>query len=187
MTFGEFALARLDALRTEERVPGGGISAYPGMNHVGGLIDLVLYAKPRSVLEIGSHRGVSTEVFLLHCSRVVAVDSWEGITEPPGWGRFYDEFLYRVGAYPSLHVVRGRSPQALEQFEDHEFDLVYIDGEHDEASVRADINGARRLVKPGGWLAGHDYVPNSDVERVVTAEAPGEIKLFADTSWLTKL
>jgi hypothetical protein len=32
-----------------------------------------------------------------------------------------------------------------------------VDAAHDEASVRRDIALARRLLRPGGLLCGHDY------------------------------
>ena len=36
-------------------------------------------------------------------------------------------------------------------------DFVYIDADHSEASVTADLEAWAPLVRPGGILAGHDY------------------------------
>jgi cephalosporin hydroxylase len=47
----------------------------------------------------------------------------------------------------SLEAARGWRP----------VDLVFLDGDHREESVRADIRAWRAHVRPGGWLAGHDY------------------------------
>jgi predicted O-methyltransferase YrrM len=176
MNFHEFGSQRLNELLAEERTPGGGHPAYPGLNNVSGLIDLIQYAKPRSVLEIGSCTGVSTEIFLLHCAKVVAVDSWEG-----KWSKAHDQFMARVGAYPHLGIMRGRSPEILADLPDGSFDLVYIDGAHDHSSVCADIDGSKRLAKH--WMAGHDYVHMDGVIQAVSDNF-GIPKVFSDTSWL---
>ncbi len=39
-----------------------------------------------------------------------------------------------------------------------QYDFVYIDADHSEASVTADLEAWAPLVRPGGILAGHDYV-----------------------------
>jgi hypothetical protein len=40
-------------------------------------------------------------------------------------------------------------------------DSVYIDGNHHQAECEADIVGWSKLVKPGGYILGHDYFPNN--------------------------
>lgn len=189
MRFIEFALARLEQLKIEPRVPGGESEKQGGINQVHGLIDLVRKVKPHSVLEIGSHRGVSTEVFLLHCPRVVALDSWENAPHAC-WGVFFDEFQDRLGGYPNLEVHRAASPDGLARFADHEFDLVYIDGEHDYESVKRDILATKRLVKPGGWMSGHDHwmpgVQRAVDETMFNENPDQELFIFSDSSWLIK-
>ena len=144
-------------------------------NYVDGLIRLVETAQPRSVLEIGSHKGVSTEVFMLLCQRVVAVDIWD---------EYYilEKFKRRCKPYSNIEIVHARSPAALDRFDDNEFDMVYIDGAHDYDSVYCDIKAAFRIVKPSGWLSGHD-IGTGGVGRAVF-ELLGQPILFPDTSWL---
>lgn len=43
------------------------------------------------------------------------------------------------------------------------FDFVYLDGDHDEKPFRLDVLAFWPLLKPGGILAGHDYVPSGYV------------------------
>jgi len=38
-------------------------------------------------------------------------------------------------------------------------DFIYIDGQHTYEAVIHDIRNAKRLIKPGGIIAGHDYYP----------------------------
>jgi FkbM family methyltransferase len=54
-----------------------------------------------------------------------------------------------------LHILRGDSAQMRRP----DADLVFLDAGHDEPSVRADIAHWLPQVKPGGFLAGHDYEP----------------------------
>ena len=46
----------------------------------------------------------------------------------------------------------------LPAFPDGYFDWVYIDGDHSEAAVRADLELARQKVREGGVIAGDDYL-----------------------------
>ncbi len=53
------------------------------------------------------------------------------------------------------HIIRAKSTQVrLRELAD----LVFIDGAHDYLSVREDIEHWLPVVKPGGIIAGHDYV-----------------------------
>ena len=164
---------RLEQLKLEWRHQSGPRSPN---NQIGGLLDLIAYCKPQSVLEIGSHYGVSTEAFLLYCNRVVAVDPWEE-------RQFYAQFLARCSAYPGFAVVRGVSPAALTMFAPRSFDLCYVDGQHDYDSVFADIKACRPLAIR--WIAGHDlHMPT--VQQAVTdifgADHPCTV--FSDHSWV---
>jgi predicted O-methyltransferase YrrM len=174
-TFADFQTARLHELIGTMRClyPGGDRDVH---NFVGGLIELVIKVKPRAVIEIGSDRGVSTEVFLLTTARVVAVDPWEHED-------YYQEFLQRCGAYPHLETCRGRSPDVLDRF-GAEFDLCYVDADHGYDAVRRDILSCTKIVKPDGFLAGHDY-HQPQVEQAVRSLLDDPIA-FRDGSWLAK-
>ena len=47
------------------------------------------------------------------------------------------------------------------------FDLVFIDGLHLYDQVRRDLDGALRVLKPGGWIAIHDMLPRDWLEEHV--------------------
>lgn len=47
------------------------------------------------------------------------------------------------------------------------FDVVFIDGLHLYDQVRRDLDGALRLLKPGGWIAIHDMLPRDWFEEHV--------------------
>lgn len=150
-----------------------------------GLIHLVRACEPLDcAVEVGSFRGVSTEVLLLFAHQVFAVDPWDGLDA------VFHEFCARTRGYPHLEVVRGRSVEVAGEFPDASFDLVYIDGAHDLASVRADLAAWRPKVKAGKWIAGHDYSPlieHGAVIRAVDEAFGAPDRVFEDASWLVQM
>jgi hypothetical protein len=59
-----------------------------------------------------------------------------------------------------INFVRENSLTAATHFDDSSLDYVYIDGDHEEPAVAADIKAWYPKVKTGGMLAGHDVVAN---------------------------
>jgi len=55
-------------------------------------------------------------------------------------------------------IIRDHSINAAERFEDKSLDFVYIDARHAYEYAVEDINTWLPKIKPGGVLAGHDYV-----------------------------
>jgi predicted O-methyltransferase YrrM len=174
-TFRAFQQARVAELLTTKRCH------YPGdttdvHNFLPGLAELIVHAQPRSVIEIGSDRGVSTELFLLTAARVVAVDPWQDENS-------FQAFAERCAGYPHLEVIRDKCPEALARF-GAEFDLCYVDADHSYEAVQRDILACTRIVKPDGWLAGHDF-HHPQVEHAVRSMID-EVIAFRDGSWLAK-
>jgi hypothetical protein len=73
--------------------------------------------------------------------------------------RYYEETRERLSRYGSRSTIwRMTSVEAAAKAPDHSFDFVYIDARHDYASVKEDLEAWASKVRPGGILAGHDYV-----------------------------
>lgn len=170
MTFRGDRIAALCQEGRHEKAPPG------PFNHIDGLLELIDYARPKSVLEIGSHRGVSTEVFLLHCHEVTVIDPWPK-------DEHYQAFLGRCGAYKNLRIIRGRSPEDLWRVPPKSIELCYIDGEHYEPDVIADIRGCVPVVSK--WIAGHDF-NHATVAKSVRFLLGEPEKVFSDSSWIVK-
>lgn len=64
--------------------------------------------------------------------------------------------LARFGSQCSFH--KAFSPEVASIFDDHTFDLVFIDGNHGEDAVCNDVIAWSTKIRTGGILAGHDYV-----------------------------
>ena len=101
---------------------------------------------------------------------LVLIDTWEGVL-PSGDAdgnnvvtadlpKVYPMIVQHFSRWPWVKVRRMRSDECLATYPDEYFDIVYIDADHSYEGVKRDLNAARRKVKPGGWILGHDYDMN---------------------------
>ena len=65
-----------------------------------------------------------------------------------------------------LNVIRKPSTEAAKTFEDGSLDFVFIDACHEYQDVKDDIESWIDKIKPGGVIAGHDYL-HPDVKQAV--------------------
>lgn len=89
-----------------------------------------------------------------------------------------------------VRILRAPSQSALPMLDAGSVDAIFIDAAHDEVSVRQDIDNARRIVRAGGLITGHDYCgfnpDGSGGNGVVAALSEQPVNLFpwpADKSW----
>jgi hypothetical protein len=129
------------------------------------------HGRPPEVCEVGSWAGRSAILMAKAGATVTCVDTWEGSKNDNGTS-FYDgahgtplEVFKRNTQKYSITPHVGRSPDAAKDFDDHSFDIVYIDAEHDYASVKADIEAWKP--KARYMIAGHDYRCFPDVAKAV--------------------
>lgn len=118
-------------------------------------------AAGQTVLEMGAHYGYSTVVLASVAELVISVD-WHAGDEHAGACDSYPEFHNNISRYGVADRVRayiGRFEDVIPELEaaDVQTDGAFIDAMHDSASVERDLGLALRIVKPGGWVAFHDY------------------------------
>jgi predicted O-methyltransferase YrrM len=109
----------------------------------------------RTVLEIGTYRGVSAAEMSQFCDRVITIDLKHGRAEQHGetWDR--QAFWKSLGAENvELHLVANDAEKAR-LIAGLEFDFAFVDGAHDE-TVFKDFD----MVKKCGRVLFHDYEPN---------------------------
>jgi len=123
-----------------------------------------------TLLEIGVWKGKSLSYLCVEAFNkspaisVVGVDTWEGSVEHQNdpsitQATLFDEFSQNISPVAqNLKTMRMPSLEASEQISDKSLDGVFIDGSHEYEDVRADILAWQPKVRPGGILAGHDYV-----------------------------
>jgi glycosyltransferase involved in cell wall biosynthesis len=71
----------------------------------------------------------------------------------------YRANLARYGVASKVDARRGRFADVLPALQKQGllFDGVFIDAQHDAAAVQADLDLVLPLIRPGGWVAFHDY------------------------------
>ncbi len=116
-------------------------------------------ARDKRVLEFGRFRGRSTVALAQSAREIVSVDVLDS-APAAGW-------LERFGCPPNVTFFQCH----FAELDPHlgPFDLVFVDGEHDAAHVRADMELALTRLAPDGYLACHGYPDPDwpDVRRVV--------------------
>lgn len=119
----------------------------------------------RKCAEIGVESGAYSEVLCRSNPGVehYAIDSWRRLprykdhVNPEKFRVFYERAKARLAPYNAT-LIKELSMDAVKQFQDGSLDAVYIDGAHDFQSVANDIAEWSRKVRPGGIVAGHDYL-----------------------------
>lgn len=99
-------------------------------------------------------------------SLIIGVDPWQGLNHPDADKRSpcsYAEALASISRWGRPHeleicyLLRTESVAAAAGVGGSRLDGVMIDGDHSYGAVKADIEAWRGKVRPGGFLAGHDY------------------------------
>jgi len=70
--------------------------------------------------------------------------------------QFYKEVRLRLSGL-TCKIIRKKSMEALEDFEDRSLDWVYIDGNHSLPYVVQDLFYWSKKVRSGGVISGDDY------------------------------
>jgi hypothetical protein len=143
--------------------------------------DLPLLLNRRGLLGCGAEVGVKTGAFselLLDGWKgrhLISVDPWAAADEDDRYVNLdnvaqevHDGFhaetvdrLRRFGERSSVWRMTGQAAAA--RIPHHTLDFVYLDARHDYDSVRDDLGDWFPKVRPGGILAGHDYVDGTFV------------------------
>mmetsp|Transcript_17190 Transcript_17190/g.37296 ORF Transcript_17190/g.37296 Transcript_17190/m.37296 type:complete len:322 (-) Transcript_17190:434-1399(-) len=127
--------------------------------------------KFKTAIEVGVQKGILAKKSLdiwKSCTEYKLVDLWgkeEGYVEPgpddaAAKNAYLNEARNRMKKWPESKVkfFVMRSTDASKFMEDDYFDYVYLDARHDYCAVKEDIEHYWPKVRPGGILAGHDYI-----------------------------
>lgn len=120
--------------------------------------ELQVLAFDKTVLELGAWKGRSTVVLAGVASYVISVDRHEGIPTPPcqecGESSL-PAYLDAVRELPNVAIVVAHFEAFVPMLAARRFDLVFIDGDHDYASVQRHTTLALMLDPP--VIAYHDW------------------------------
>lgn len=154
------------------------------------------------IIEVGSWKGRSTKALVASTSGMVyVVDHWSGpkdiMTYADGYKEVLDngpDFVYNIflknmeGELDKLVITREHTDEAWKTLEKygHDFDMVFIDADHDYPQVKYDIQNYSTLLKPGALICGHDYPGYPGVKRAVEELFPKERINTVDSVWWIK-
>lgn len=119
------------------------------------IVELQKLAKGKTVLELGAWKGRSTVVLAEVASYVLSVDRHQGIEEVGGEDSLPD-YLDAVRDLANVAIVVAEFNRFCPLLCDY-FDLVFVDGDHDEESVSRDTVTALEHVTLEGFIAFHDW------------------------------
>ena len=122
-------------------------------------------------VEIGVQQGEFSENILRYWRgmHLISVDPWREDTPEnyvdianvlqPTHELFFQATSKRLAKYGSRSTIwRMTSLEAAPLIPRHSLDFVYIDARHDYPAVMEDLNAWFDKVRPGGIVAGHDYI-----------------------------
>jgi hypothetical protein len=124
-------------------------------------------------VEVGTHLGYYAEVLLSNWGgTLICVDHWAipwGYEEQAELLKTIDgnedreqdflsatKRLTRFG--PRCQIRRATSVEAAQAISDESLEFVYLDGDHSKKGIETDLVTWWGKVRPGGILAGHDFL-----------------------------
>lgn len=149
-----------------------------------GLITLLLSLPPKirhtPAIELGSYIGESASILSLFFDELHCVDPLED-------EKTKASFIKNTEGR-NIYLVSKKTDDAVGEFPESFFSLVYIDAVHTYDAVKKDILNYYSKVIPGGYVGGHDYY---DSDGILVKKAVDEMFgepdfVFTDTSWLVK-
>lgn len=157
------------------------------------LAELFAELKFNKGAEIGVEQGEYSEILLKANPnlRLLCVDAWQSHrgyrdhTSQSKLDRFYEITKERLAPYNDplnrVNFMKSFSIEAVKGVEDNSLDFVYIDADHQFITVANDIFEWSKKVRPGGIIAGHDYIDYSHVH--VKKVLPGYMEAYKISPW----
>lgn len=118
-------------------------------------------AAGREVLEVGSFKGLSAWAMGFSAKSLTAVDTFKANSGGQLQGEENDtlpDFKRAIARYSHYHVSHyvGTSEEARRVLTS-DYDMIFLDANHELQAVRRDIELWHPRVRPGGVLVFHDY------------------------------
>ena len=135
-----------------------------GLQNMIDWIDTIRPTSEMRIIEIGSYVGESTMIFADRFKEVVSVDPYindydldDAACHHAPFDKVYEQFIRNTLSIPNIKTIKETSEHAFSILKDQQWDMVYIDGLHTFEGVSYDIEHYKSIIKPGGFVCGHDY------------------------------
>jgi len=161
------------------------------------MIDWINTIRPTSemrIIEIGSYVGESTMIFADRFKEVVSVDPYindydldDAACHHAPFNKVYEQFIRNTLSIPNIKSIKETSENAFSILKDQQWDMVYIDGLHTFEGVSYDIEHYKSIIKPGGFVCGHDYGWAGVRKAIVELFDDKVDATFKDASWAKQI
>lgn len=151
-------------------------------------IDLIKLLPPKArMAEVGVWKGWFSIEILNHTDigHLHLIDSWENLDAEHNESALVECRHHLRGhvAGGRFSIIRKRSLDAVKDFKDGELDGVYIDASHDYQDALDDLRAWSRVVKPDGFLMGHDYTRNDMAKKLNFGVIEAVETFCKETEW----
>lgn len=128
--------------------------------------DLISNIKPKTIVELGTHKGGS---FFSFCqavkdkklsTKLYAIDTWKGDEHTGNYSKNTYQQVQNIHQelYPKVKIklIKKLFVQALDDFHNKSIDILHIDGFHTYKAVKNDLTSWLPKVKKNGIILLHD-------------------------------
>jgi predicted O-methyltransferase YrrM len=129
-------------------------------SEIGALIDLLRQMEPRTIVEVGTHKGGNSFLF---CHAVPSAERIVGVDLCVQNSAKLIHFARAQQRYVALHgdsQTTQMKSRVLRALDGRTVDFLFIDGDHSYEGVKRDFELYAPLVRAGGLIALHDIVPD---------------------------
>lgn len=115
------------------------------------------------VCEMGVANGDYSKEIMKICnpSKLHLVDIWASDRYNKSLQHHVEQYFAKEIESKQVEINLGLSTSVVSQFPDDYFDWIYIDTSHNYEVTKAELEMYASKVKPGGYIAGHDYIIGS--------------------------
>lgn len=125
--------------------------------------------------EIGVEKAKFSEFLCVQMpeATIYCIDVWKRYDGDHGYKHQKNYLIAkeRLSKCPNAILVKDLSTNIARQMPKNSLDFVYIDANHDFDFVMEDIISWSRVVKPGGYICGHDYMEYKSIKVIEAVNA----------------
>jgi predicted O-methyltransferase YrrM len=113
-----------------------------------------------AMLELGVYEGASLAFLAVEAansSKKIAIHGVDKFDWPAGVFERVNGWIAREELTEAVTLHKAFTKDAAKDFADRSLDFIFVDADHDSGSVYRDLVLYFPKLKPGGWMAGHDW------------------------------
>ncbi|KAL3904778.1 MAG: hypothetical protein SGILL_009937 [Bacillariaceae sp.] len=131
-------------------------------------------------IEIGVQKGDNTRTILTQwpsCKSFKLVDLWQQQENYKDFANvdnnkqeaLFEKTKQNLKTWENkTEYFRMYSTEAAKKIDDHSADFVYVDARHDYCGAMEDMQAYWPKIRPGGIMAGHDFLNNAEMQRITS-------------------